>query len=349
MLLDYKILAVDFDGTLCEERWPEIGHPNHEIINHVKNEKENGAKLILWTCRIGKHLGEAVEWCKGHGIEFDAVNDNIPDIYEMFPVNGPKIYYDELIDDKHNSQFILPYLKSTETKEEKSESQSWAEREIAIACQYEREGNNSEDDEWDYGVACYESALKAYRSLCEDEHSGFSICLTQQVLNRLLEHKPLTAIEDIPDIWDVVDERNDKEKYTCMQCTRMSSLFKYVYGDGTVKYKDMNNNVGVDIHTRSSYGNYVIQKLSDELYPVTMPYYPGEAKVFYSEEFLFDEKNGDYDTIGVFYVRTSDGKRTKLNRFFKETKTGWKKISRLEYMFRKVFEIHKGDIVDDKN
>ena len=49
----------------------------------------------------------------------------------------------------------------------------WAKREIEIACKSER-GNN-DPSEWDYGVACYESAFKAYKSLMEDEHSGCSI------------------------------------------------------------------------------------------------------------------------------------------------------------------------------
>ena len=75
----------------------------------------------------------------------------------------------------------------------------WAEREIRIAC--ERERGNKPEDEWDYGVACYESAFKAFQSLLEDGHSGFSLGLTQNILNRLIDGKPLTPIEDVPEIW----------------------------------------------------------------------------------------------------------------------------------------------------
>ena len=111
----------------------------------------------------------------------------------------------------------------------------WAKREIEIACNRER--GEKDPNEWDYGVACYESAFKAFESLMEDGHSGMSISFTKAILNRLIDGKPLTPIEDIPDIWDDVTCRHDD--YTSYQCERMSSLFKYVYNDGTVNYSDV--------------------------------------------------------------------------------------------------------------
>lgn len=72
-----KIIAVDFDGTLCEEKWPEIGSANQPIIDELIRRKENGDKLILWTCRCGSLLDAAILWCLNHGLEFDAVNDNL--------------------------------------------------------------------------------------------------------------------------------------------------------------------------------------------------------------------------------------------------------------------------------
>ena len=56
-----KVLAIDFDGTLCTNNYPYIGKPNIELIERLKREKEYGTKLILWTCRDGKQLAEAVE------------------------------------------------------------------------------------------------------------------------------------------------------------------------------------------------------------------------------------------------------------------------------------------------
>ena len=64
MELTSKIIAVDFDGTLCRNKWPKIGEPNGELIRYLKEEKKQGARLILWTCREGKQLEEALEFCK---------------------------------------------------------------------------------------------------------------------------------------------------------------------------------------------------------------------------------------------------------------------------------------------
>lgn len=55
-LKSVKIIAVDFDGTLCENNWPEIGGPNEELIEYLHNRKKDGDKLILWTCRVGDML-----------------------------------------------------------------------------------------------------------------------------------------------------------------------------------------------------------------------------------------------------------------------------------------------------
>ena len=97
---DYQIIAVDFDGTLCFSNWPELGEPNLTLINYLKSWKENGNKLILWTCRIDEALAKAVDWCRKQGLEFDAVNDNLPEIVEYYGTNSRKITCDYYIDDR---------------------------------------------------------------------------------------------------------------------------------------------------------------------------------------------------------------------------------------------------------
>ena len=52
-----NIIAVDFDGTLCENKWPEIGMPNEELIEYLKKRQAAGEKLILWTNRVDERLG----------------------------------------------------------------------------------------------------------------------------------------------------------------------------------------------------------------------------------------------------------------------------------------------------
>ncbi len=95
-----KIYAFDFDGTLCEEAYPAIGKPNKAMIRYAKKLKEKGNHLILWTCRNGNHLENAVSWCREQGIEFDAVNQNLPEILEKFGSDSRKITADYYIDDK---------------------------------------------------------------------------------------------------------------------------------------------------------------------------------------------------------------------------------------------------------
>ena len=105
---NYQIIAVDFDGTLCFSNWPELGEPNLPLIRYLIAQKRAGNKLILWTCRAGEALENAVSWCRDHQLEFDAVNDNLPEIIEKYGTNSRKITCDCYIDDKA----ILPDMLS---------------------------------------------------------------------------------------------------------------------------------------------------------------------------------------------------------------------------------------------
>lgn len=94
------IIAVDFDGTLCVNAWPEIGRPRSEVIDHVRSARANGAKLILWTNREGERLQEALSWCADHQLDFDAVNENLPEMVRRFGGDSRKVYADVYIDDR---------------------------------------------------------------------------------------------------------------------------------------------------------------------------------------------------------------------------------------------------------
>lgn len=95
-----KVIAVDFDGTLCENKYPKIGKMKKNTLIRLYIAQLNGAKVILWTCRTGELLEEAVEWCKDHGIVFDAINENLPERIKMFGGDCRKISADEYWDDK---------------------------------------------------------------------------------------------------------------------------------------------------------------------------------------------------------------------------------------------------------
>ena len=96
----HPIIAVDFDGTLCENEWPGIGVPKWETIQALIAAQAAGARLILWTNRIGGRLREAVEWCRQRELEFDAINENLPETLAAFVTDCRKVYADIYLDDK---------------------------------------------------------------------------------------------------------------------------------------------------------------------------------------------------------------------------------------------------------
>lgn len=101
------IIAVDFDGTIVEHRYPSIGRTRPLAFQTLKAIQANGHRLILWTHRAGKRLDEAVEFCKSHGLEFYAVNKNFPE--EVWSEDDSrKILADIYIDDR-NLGGLLPW------------------------------------------------------------------------------------------------------------------------------------------------------------------------------------------------------------------------------------------------
>lgn len=94
-----KVIAIDFDGCLCENAWPEIGTPHMEVIDAALQAQRKGAALVLWTCRNGDLLASAVEWCRERGLFFDAVNENLPERLEYYGGDPRKISADEYWDD----------------------------------------------------------------------------------------------------------------------------------------------------------------------------------------------------------------------------------------------------------
>lgn len=109
------IIAIDFDGTLCDHRFPDIGEEVPGAFLWLRTLQEHGAKLILWTMRSDltnpaddgtgptpeakadePYLAEAVEWCKARGVEFWGVNRNPQ---QDSWTNSPKQYAHLYIDD----------------------------------------------------------------------------------------------------------------------------------------------------------------------------------------------------------------------------------------------------------
>lgn len=100
------MLAVDFDGTLCTDAFPQIGKPRQKVIEYVLLHQKAGAHLGLWTCRTGKYLEDAVVFTEDHGIVFNKINDHSDMARAMYDV-GMKIMADEYLDDKSKNPNTL--------------------------------------------------------------------------------------------------------------------------------------------------------------------------------------------------------------------------------------------------
>ena len=107
-------LAIDYYGTLSFGKWPDVGPANTKLINYLIRRKAKGDKLILWTCRVNDELTKAVSWCKEQGLEFDSVNDNLPEVIERYGSNSRKISCDYYIDDKAITSNIIGLLEVAE-------------------------------------------------------------------------------------------------------------------------------------------------------------------------------------------------------------------------------------------
>ena len=175
-----------------------------------------------------------------------------------------------------------------------------------------------------------------------------SIGFTKAILNRLINNKPLRPIEDKADEWNEVSF-NKKDGSKIYQCKRMSSLFKNVAADGTISYNDVSRYHGTYVNDPNvSYHSGLIDKVMDEKFPVVMPYIPNNKPFkVYTEDFLTDTKNGDFDTIGLLYTITPLGRRIELGRYFKEAEEGFDEIDKAEYDQRK--EMAKKRQEDMKN
>lgn len=217
----------------------------------------------------------------------------------------------------------------------------WAKNEIELACKRER--GDRPEDEWDYGVACYESALKAYNSLMEDGHSGMSIGLTKSILNRLIDGKPLGPITEDEFTFSFVDSKG-RDIY---RCNRMSGLFKNVDKNNTVTYDDVNRFVCVSIDNEhcTYHAGYINKIINNIVGPITLPYMPEEKPYYvYCEDLLFNPKNGDFDTVKIHYYIDPDGNKHDLNYCIKcdtDIDTDFVQISEKEFDNRKFIYLQR--------
>ena len=96
----FLTIAIDFDGTLVENKYPEIGKPILFAFETLRKLQEEGHQLILWTYRCGSKLDDAVAFCEARGINFYTINKSYPE-EEFDPGISRKILADIFIDDRN--------------------------------------------------------------------------------------------------------------------------------------------------------------------------------------------------------------------------------------------------------
>jgi len=99
------IIAIDFDGTIVEHKYPAIGKDMLFAFETLKAMQRAGHLLILWTYRSGRELEDAVEYCKKKGVGFYAVNKSYPEEEFVESEASRKINADMFIDDRNIGGF----------------------------------------------------------------------------------------------------------------------------------------------------------------------------------------------------------------------------------------------------
>ena len=94
------ILAIDFDGTIVHDDYPNIGKEREGAVDTLRKLQSEGYKLILWTCRSGQKLAEAVAWCAERGVRFTTINENTRSQIQKFEGSdsrkvGASLYIDD--------------------------------------------------------------------------------------------------------------------------------------------------------------------------------------------------------------------------------------------------------------
>lgn len=164
---------------------------------------------------------------------------------------------------------------ANEEKKEISPLVEWAREEVRLIKEHDLKDNDPDELSIKYAASCYDSALEAFEVLCNQDHSGMSIKMTQFILNKLIDIHPLTPITGEDSEWNECGRREDSTKI--YQNKRYYALFKYVDADGTVSYSDNDYFAIKDIHDGRCYSGGVASHIvKDEkwLPEIKMPYMP---------------------------------------------------------------------------
>lgn len=235
-------------------------------------------------------------------------------------------------------------IKAFIRRHKKSPMEKWAENEVRLAIEREqaadredceKRGKKYNPKDFSYGGEIYRSALRAYKSLLKDGHSGMSWAFTTGVLTRMMKNLPLTPLTGVDDEWIECGIRNADGVVDYQNC-RKSSLFKHIHPDGTVTYNDVDRVVCVDAEDKGDTHHFgLCTSVVDELFPITFPYSP-DSKPFKVVDRIFDSngKRGEFDTVGILRVECPDGEVKLVDRYYKEGEKEWIAIGKDEFELR---------------
>lgn len=200
---------------------------------------------------------------------------------------------------------------ANEEKKEISRLVEWAREEVRLIKEKDLKDNDADEISVKYAASCYDSALEAFEVLCGQGHSGWSIKMTQYILNKLIDTHPLTPITGEDSEW--LECTRGEGKPTVYQNKRYSALFKYVDADGTVSYSDNDYFAIKDIHDSSCYHGGVASHITNDekwLPEIKMPYMPLNRG--------FRVHVADNDYVNVIYIQKITGGTYKEPRYIEK-------------------------------
>lgn len=208
----------------------------------------------------------------------------------------------------------------------------WAENEVNIYCK-RAEANDDGYGSMESMQECAFAALDAYNLIMSQGHSGSSIHLTMSILNKLVDGKPLTLIENTDDMWEPGFESKEYG-YKTFNCKRYPALYKKVYNDGKVVYSDADRWRCYDVGNAIPYISGVVNNALDEMFPITFPYAPHTYRV-HCDTFLLNESFDDFDHKAILNYVDADGTKIAINKYYQEFPKGWEEISQESYLDHK--------------
>lgn len=99
------IIAIDFDGVIAKDMFPEIGEPRW-LVQRVMKHLHKSCEIIIWTCREGRNLDSAKSWLKEHQIPYDYINENSKNNIAIYGSDTRKVFADIYVDDRSLCGFL---------------------------------------------------------------------------------------------------------------------------------------------------------------------------------------------------------------------------------------------------